>query len=96
MSSVTVIKTTWLTQCVPENVILVTLDVESLYPYISQSDCLRTVYGGIFEQHLLLFEPNPIIQLLHLCVNHSYFEFASLVSQQIQGTSVGAAFSPIN
>ena len=80
---------------VPENVILVTLDVESLYPSIPQSDCLRTVYEEMNKlRHLLLFEPNLIIQLLHLCVNHNYFEFASLVFQQIQGTLMGAAFSP--
>ena len=45
-------------------------------------------------RHLLLFEPNLIIQLLQLCINFNYFEFASLYFQKIQGTAMGAAFSP--
>ena len=46
------------------------------------------------NRHLILFDPNLIIQLLHTCVNFNYFEFASLTFQQIKGTAMGAAFSP--
>ena len=41
-------------------------------------------------RHLVLFKPNPVIQLLHVCINYNYFEFANLVFQQVQET----AFSP--
>ena len=39
-------------------------------------------------------DPNLIIKLLHININYNYFEFASLIYQQIKGTAMGAAFSP--
>ena len=40
---------------------------------------------------LLIFDPNLVIQLLHININ---FQFADMHFQQIQGTAIGAAFSP--
>ena len=80
---------------VPDDAILVTVDVTSLYPSIPQSEALHLIYNEMYKKrHLLLFEPNLIIQLLHICINNNYFEFASLNFQQIKGTAMGAAFSP--
>ena len=41
--------------------------------------------------HLLPFNPNLIIRLLHTNIN---FTFADYIFQQIKGTAMGAAFSP--
>ena len=41
--------------------------------------------------HLFTFDPNLIIQLLHI---NNYFCFAHSTFQQIKGTAMGAAFSP--
>ena len=80
---------------VPDDAILVTMDVNSLYPSIPQTDMLQIVYDEMtHKRHLLLFDPNLVIQLLHINVNNNYFEFASLIFQQIKGTAMGAAFSP--
>ena len=80
---------------VPDDAILVTLDVNSLYPSIPQTEMLQVVYEEMIQhRHLLLFDPNLIIQLLHVNINHNYFKFASLIFQQIKGTAMGAAFSP--
>ena len=46
------------------------------------------------KPHLLLFNPNFIIQLLHTCINSNFFEFASMIFHQIKGTAMGTAFSP--
>lgn len=46
------------------------------------------------HQDLLTFDPNLIIQHLHANINHNYFEFAGLTFQQVNGTAMGAAFSP--
>ena len=46
------------------------------------------------HRHLLLFDPNLIVQLLRTNIHHNYFEFASLKFQQFKGTAMGAAFSP--
>ena len=80
---------------VQDNAILVAADVVSLYPSIPQTDMLNVIYEEmITHRHLLPFDPNLIIKLLHLNINHTYFEFASTTFQQIKGTAMGAPFSP--
>ena len=80
---------------VPDDAILVSIDVTSLYPSIPQTECLDILYNEMYNRrHLLLFNPNLLIQLLHTNVNYNYFEFASLIFQQTKGTAMGAAFSP--
>ena len=80
---------------VPDEAILVTMDVNSLYPSIPQTEMLHIIYTEMYKKrHLLLFDPNLIIQLLHTCINFNFFEFASLIFKQIKGTAMGAAFSP--
>ena len=46
------------------------------------------------RRHLLPLNPNLLIQLLHINVNHNYFEFGTNIFQQTKGTAMGAAFSP--
>ena len=80
---------------VSDDTFLVTVDVENLYPSIPQSDLLQVIYDEMFEhRHLILFDPNLIVRLLHLNVNHNFFNFGDLTFQQIKGTAMGAAFSP--
>ena len=86
-----------LLQCthIPDNAILVTIDVESLYPSIPQAECLSVIYEEMHaRKDLLLFTPNLIIKLLHTNMNYNYFEFGPLTFQQVKGTAMGAAFSP--
>ena len=78
-----------------QDCILVTIDVESLYPSIPQTECLTILYTEMHKhRQLMLFDPNLIIQLLQTNVNYNYFQFADLTFQQIHGTAMGAAFSP--
>ena len=80
---------------VPNTAVLVTMDIENLYPSIPQTECLKIVYEEMLNRrHLILLDPNLIIRLLHMNVNFNYFQFADLCFQQIQGTAMGAAFSP--
>ena len=80
---------------IPSTAVLVTVDVENLYPSIPQTECLKIIYEQMLERrHLILTNPNLIIRLLHMNVNYNYFQFAGLCFQQIQGTAMGAAFSP--
>ena len=80
---------------IPDNTLLVAIDVDSLYPSIPQEECLQILYTEMLShRYTLLLDPNLIIQLLQICVNHNYFEFGPVVFQQIQGTAMGAPFSP--
>ena len=80
---------------IPKDAILVTVDVVNLYPSIPQTECLQIVYDEMYKHRdLLIFDPNLIIRLLHININFNYFEFINIIFQQIQGTAMGAAFSP--
>ena len=80
---------------VPDDAFLVSIDVDSLYPSIPQTECLQVIYEEMHKhRHLLLSDPNFLIRLLHLNINYNYFEYGTLVFQQIHGTAMGAAFSP--
>lgn len=80
---------------VPDDAILVTADVTSLYPSIPQSEMLDIIYTEMCtHRHLLPFDPNLIIRLLHLNVNNTFFQFTDLTFQQTKGTTMGAPFSP--
>ena len=74
-----------------------TIDVESLYPSIPQSECVNTIYNEMqANRQLMLFDPNLIVHLLHNNISNNFFtlNFATYTFQQIEGTAMGAAFSP--
>ena len=80
---------------VPDDAFLVTVDVSKLYPSIPQTECLAIIYEQLHtHRHLLTFDPNLIIKLLHVNVNNNYFSFGHATFQQIRGTAMGAPFSP--
>ena len=80
---------------VPDDAILVTVDVANLYPSIPQSECLSIIHTEMHNKsHLFTFDPNFITRLLHININHNYFRFGHHTFQQIKGTAMGAAFSP--
>ena len=80
---------------IPDDAVLVTVDVKDLYPSIPQTECLTIIYQEMLnQQNLILADPNLIIKLLHLNINFSYFQFATLCFQQIRGTTMGTCYSP--
>ena len=59
--------------CIPSTTILVTIDVTSLYQSIPQTECLQIIYDEMNKhQHLILTDPNLIIQLLHVNITILY------------------------
>ncbi|XP_011407404.1 PREDICTED: uncharacterized protein LOC105314749 [Amphimedon queenslandica] len=83
------------TSTIPNDIILVTLDVKSLYTSIPQSECLESVRNEMFNhQDLIIFDPDLITHLLSINLNNNYFEFSKKVFLQVIGTAMGAAFSP--
>ena len=77
---------------VPENSILLTLDIESLYTNLSHDECIQVLHD-IFDP---LTDPvYPfIIKLLDYCLRHNDFEFNGQMYRQILGSQMGAPFSP--
>ena len=79
---------------VPDDVVLVTVDVTSLYPSIPQAQCLNIIYEELHtHRHLLTFDPNLVIQMLHVNINN-YFTLNNFTLQQVKGTAMGVPFFP--
>ena len=79
---------------IDEDVILVSMDIISLYPSIPQ-ECLNIIHKEMkSHQDTLLLDPNLIIQLLAINMHNNYFEFAGIIFKQTTGIAMGAAFSP--
>ena len=71
---------------IPDEAILVTLDICNLYPSIPQTECLNIIYKELHNhKDILLFDPNLIIRLLHLNITNNFFTFGKCVFQQIKG-----------
>ncbi len=78
-----------------DNIILISMDIVSLFPSIPQMECLAIIYEEMSKhQDLLLFDPNLIIQLLQINMFNNYFEFGNFIFKQITGIAMGASFSP--
>ena len=77
---------------IPENCILLTLDIESLYTNLSHDECIEALHE-IFDD---LDDPiYPfIIDLIDYCLRHNDFQFGNRLFRQILGTQMGAPFSP--
>ena len=58
---------------------------------------MNIIYDEIHKnRHLIPFNLNLIIQLLHTNINYNYFEFGTFIFQQTNRTAMGLAFSPTN
>ncbi len=78
-----------------DNIILISMDIVSLFPSIPQMECLTIIYEEMSKhQDLLLFDPNLIIQLLQINMFNNYFEFGNFSFKQITGIAMGSSFSP--
>ena len=77
---------------IPENSLLVTLDVESMYTNISHEKGIESIKKTISNDH----DPrlNYIIDLLELSLKCNDFEFNNKFYLQVQGTSMGKKFAP--
>lgn len=79
---------------IPENALLVTIDVDALYTNINNQDGLETV------KQVLLDNPNPdrpdeeILELLKICLENNDFIFNGEWFLQTYGTAMGRKFAP--
>ena len=69
---------------IPDTANLVSLDVESLYPSIHQTECLKIVHEEMLKKHILPYKHK--FQLFRICQR--------IFSTDHRGTAMGMAFSP--
>jgi hypothetical protein len=79
---------------IPDNALLVTLDVTSLYTNIPNEDGLQSIFSRMRE------DPDPdipshfLIKLLEKVLTRNYFEFNGKLYLQIGGTAMGTPIAP--
>ena len=78
----------------PEQSFLVTIDVESLYTNINNTDGLRTVKSAFLKYPDPERRDKQIYDLLELCLKNNDFTFNDEWFLQISGTAMGKKFAP--
>jgi hypothetical protein len=81
-------------ELIPDNAILVTIDVSGLYTNIQQEEGLEAVKEALEENKDLEIPAEFILQLLDLVLKCNVFEFNSELFLQIIGTAMGTRAAP--
>ena len=79
---------------VPQNALLVTIDVESLYTNINNTEGLIAVEEAFRNNPNSNRSDEHILELLRLCLENNDFEFNEQWFLQISGTAMGKKFAP--
>ena len=74
----------------PENAILVTADVVSLYARIPHQQGLSALENELVKKILT----ENLIKMAEFVLKNNLLEFYNIVLQQISGTAIGTKFSP--
>ena len=78
----------------PENAILVTADVVSLYPSIPHQAGLSALKEALENRSVKKIPTENLIKMAEFVLKNNLFEFNSKVFQQISGTAIGTKFAP--
>ena len=78
----------------PDNAILVSLDVVNLYPSIPHADGLLALSEFLSKQGMPSTAVNDIIALAKFVLTNNVFEFNSEIFLQISGTAIGTKMAP--
>ena len=80
----------------PENSILVTVDVVGLYPSILHELGLKALEEALEKrEQSKQISTDDLIKLAKFVLQNNYFEFNGEVKQQISGTAIRAKFAPL-
>lgn len=82
----------------PDNCILCTIDVKSLYLNIPQEEGIQAALDHLYirnpEADLLPFPRSVAKEILQIVLQHNYFEFNSCMHKQVRGTAMGTKMAP--
>ncbi len=83
---------------VPEDCILATIDVKSLYLNIPHRDGIKAVINTLYNNNAQSDEvsipPETMKDLLNIVLAHNHFQFNDTMYHQIQGTAMGTKMAP--
>ena len=79
---------------IPEDAILVTVDVSALYTNLNKGDSIEAVRKVLETRQDKSIPTDFIIKLLDLVLRHNIFEFDGELYQQLIGSAMGSRCSP--
>ena len=79
---------------IPDNAILVTVDVVGLYPSIPHEAGLRALREALDKQEIKCIPTEDLVKMAEFVLKSNYFEFNSKIKQQVSGTAIGTKFAP--
>ena len=78
---------------VPQNALLVTADVVGLYPGIPRQDGLALSIK-LDQREDKIVATEDLLEMAQFVLKNNYFEFDSMIKQQVLGTAIGTKFAP--
>ena len=79
---------------IPDNAILVTTDVVSLYPSIPHNVGLRALKEALDKREQKKIPTEDLLQMAEFVLKNNFFEFNNRIKQQISGTAIGTQCAP--
>ena len=77
----------------PENFILVTVDVVGLYPSIPHETGLKSPSEVLDKREQNTIATSELIMMADFVLKNNYFKFNGQLKQQISGTAIGTTFA---
>ena len=78
----------------PSNAILVTADVVGPYPSIPHEAGLQALYEKVEEMADKKILSTDLLEMAEFILKNNFFEFETIIIQQISGTAIGTKFAP--
>ena len=80
--------------CVPQNELLVTVDLLGLYPSIPHLDGLEALSIKLNQQVDKKIPTENQLKMTLFVLKNNYIRFDSMIKQQVSGTAIGTTFAP--
>ena len=79
---------------VPQNALLVTVEVVGLYPSIPHQNILDALSINLEQREVKKISTEDLFEVAQFVLKNNYFKFNSKVKQQVSGTAIGSKFAP--
>ena len=79
---------------IPDNAILVTADVTTLYPSLPHDVGLKALREVLHKREQKKIPTEELVQMAEFVLKNNFFEFNGQIKQQISGTATGTKCAP--
>ena len=80
---------------IPEDTILVTANVVSLYPSTPHTAVLAALRDALDNREVKKIPTENLVKMTEFVLKNNYFEFNGSIKQQFSKTAIGTKFAPL-